>query len=159
MISFYPGPSRVHDEVPRYVKDAHHDGILSMNHRSDTFVKMSEKTIGLLKRKLTIPRNYTVFFTSSATECWEIIAQSLIQTKSYHLYNGSFGQKWFDYTHRLHPNAEPLPFGIDEELDADQQDCNQEAHAGGHHGAPAPGASGRARDGGPARLAAHTGTK
>jgi phosphoserine aminotransferase len=118
MISFYPGPSRVHDEVPRYVKEAHQQGILSMNHRSDTFVKMSEKTIGLLKRKLNIPKAYTVFFTSSATECWEIIAQSLIQTKSYHLYNGSFGQKWFDYTHRLHPNAEPLPFGVDEELDA-----------------------------------------
>ncbi|MFD0999288.1 aminotransferase class V-fold PLP-dependent enzyme [Ohtaekwangia kribbensis] len=117
MISFYPGPSRVHDEIPKYVKDAFTAGIMSINHRSDDFVSMSEKTIKLLKQKLNIPRNYTVFFTSSATECWEIIAQSIVTDKSYHLYNGSFGQKWFDYTKRIHPFAEPLPFDVNEKLD------------------------------------------
>ena len=117
MISFYPGPSRVHDEIPKYVKDAFAAGIMSINHRSDDFVSMSEKTIKLLKQKLNIPRNYTVFFTSSATECWEIIAQSVVTDKSYHLYNGSFGQKWFDYTKRIHPLAEPLPFDVNEKLD------------------------------------------
>ncbi len=117
MISFYPGPSRVHDEIPKYVKDAFAAGIMSINHRSDDFVSMSEKTIKLLKQKLNIPRNYTVFFTSSATECWEIIAQSVVTDKSYHLYNGSFGQKWFDYTKRIHPLAEPLPFNVNEKLD------------------------------------------
>lgn len=117
MISFYPGPSRVHDEIPKYVKDAFSAGIMSINHRSDDFVSMSEKTIKLLKQKLNIPRNYTVFFTSSATECWEIIAQSVVTDKSYHLYNGSFGQKWFDYTKRIHPLAEPLPFDVNEKLD------------------------------------------
>src|SRR5690349_14915861 len=117
MISFYPGPSRVHDEIPSYVKDAHKLGIMSINHRSEGFVKMSEKTIRLLKQKLSIPKNYTVFFTGSATECWEIIAQSLITEKSYHLYNGSFGQKWFDYTKRIHPLATPLPFDLNERLD------------------------------------------
>jgi phosphoserine aminotransferase len=120
MISFYPGPSRVHDEIPRYVKDAAKLGIMSINHRSDEFVKISERTIKLLKTKLGIPKNYTVFFTSSATECWEIIAQSLITDKSYHLYNGSFGQKWFDYTRRLHPGAMPMPFETEHALDPSQ---------------------------------------
>jgi phosphoserine aminotransferase len=44
MISFYPGPSRIYDAVPRYVKEAAAEGILSMNHRSDEFMKMSKKT-------------------------------------------------------------------------------------------------------------------
>jgi phosphoserine aminotransferase len=117
MISFYPGPSRVHDEIPKYVKDAYKLGIMSINHRSAGFVKMSEKTIGLLKKKLGIPKDYTIFYTSSATECWEIIAQSLITEKSYHIYNGAFGQKWFDYTKRLHPNAEGISFQVNEVLD------------------------------------------
>lgn len=117
MISFYPGPSRVHREIPAYVRDAYTQGIMSINHRSDAFVDMSKRTIGLLKTKLGIPKNYTIFFTSSATECWEIIAQSLVTDKSYHLYNGSFGQKWFDYTKRLHPLAEPMPFNVNEPLD------------------------------------------
>ncbi len=118
MISFYPGPSRVHDAIPKYVKDAFNLGIMSINHRSDDFIKMSEQTIRLLKQKLNVPKNYTVFFTSSATECWEIIAQSVVTDKSYHLYNGSFGQKWFEYTKRIRPLAEPLPFDVNEKLEA-----------------------------------------
>lgn len=117
MISFYPGPSRVHNEIPEYVKDAYKAGVMSINHRSDDFVKLSELTISLLKQKLNIPKNYTVFFTASATECWEIIAQSLVTERSYHIYNGAFGQKWFDYTKRLHPLANPIPFDIEEKLD------------------------------------------
>lgn len=114
MISFYPGPSRIHDDIPRYVKEAAKKGILSINHRSDEFMHISEKTIGLLKKKLNIPDDYTLFFTSSATECWEIIAQSLVARRSYHLYNGSFGQKWYDYTKRICSGVRQYPFEREE---------------------------------------------
>jgi len=117
MISFYPGPSRVHDEIPRYVQDAHELGVMSINHRSDAFMAISERTVSLLKQRLNIPSDYTIFYTSSATECWEIIAQSLITDKSYHVYNGAFGQKWHEYTHRLHSGATAVPFGVEEKLD------------------------------------------
>jgi phosphoserine aminotransferase len=116
MISFYPGPSRVHDDIPIYVKEAFKKGILSINHRSDEFMKISENTIGLLKKKLDIPKGYTVYYTSSATECWEIIAQSLITKKSYHLFNGSFGEKWFEYTKRICSGARNYVFDKDETL-------------------------------------------
>jgi len=117
MISFYPGPSRVHDEIPKYVKDAYKKGILSMNHRSPEFMELCKTTVSILKEKLDIPESYTVFFTSSATECWEIIAQSLITEKSLHIFNGAFGEKWFDYTQRLVPGAEAYPFDADSKLD------------------------------------------
>jgi phosphoserine aminotransferase len=117
MISFYPGPSRVYDSIPQYVKDAHKAGILSVNHRSDDFMAMSKRTITLLRQKLAIPKTYTVFFTSSATECWEIIAQSLYDNGSYHLFNGAFGEKWFDYTRRLHPQAVSLSFDVNSSPD------------------------------------------
>lgn len=116
MISFYPGPSRIYDDVPEYVKDAYTKGILSMSHRSPEFVELSKKTISLLKDRLNIPKNFTVFFTSSATECWEIIAQSLIIKKSTHVYNGAFGEKWFGYTKRLRPNCQSHKFAIDQLL-------------------------------------------
>lgn len=117
MISFYPGPSRVHDEIPKYVSDAYKLGIMSINHRSEEFMKMSERTINLLKKKLNIPKSFTIFFTSSATECWEIIAQSLVIEKSHHLYSGSFGQKWLDYTKRLKPAAEGFSFDPEIRID------------------------------------------
>jgi len=116
MISFYPGPSRVHDEIPEYVKDAFKAGILSINHRSEEFMKISERTIELLKSRLEIPHDYTIFYTTSATECWEIIAQSLIDKSSFHLFNGAFGKKWYEYTKKLCSGAASHSFGHDELL-------------------------------------------
>ncbi len=114
MISFYPGPSRVHDGIVGYVKDAFKAGILSVNHRSDEFMRLSEKTIALLKEKLRIPEDYTILYTTSATECWEIIAQSIADKKIHHFFNGAFGKKWFEYTHRLRSSAIPHPFDPNE---------------------------------------------
>ena len=114
MISFYPGPSRVHDKIPKYVRVAHKKGIMSMNHRSPEFIELSKRTIALLKDRLTIPKEYSVFYTSSATECWEIIAQSVVEKSSIHVFNGAFGEKWFDYTKRLRPEAQSLPFDLNE---------------------------------------------
>jgi phosphoserine aminotransferase len=120
MISFYPGPSRVYDDIPKYVKDAQAKGILGMNHRSGEFMAMMKKTVTLLKQKLSIPKDYTILFTSSATECWEIVAQSWVTNKSFHLYNGAFGQKWYDYTYRLKTGATALPFGRETVLNPGQ---------------------------------------
>jgi phosphoserine aminotransferase len=101
MITFYPGPSKVYPQIGKYTQEAVEQGILSQNHRSPAFVELSRETINLLKQKLAIPTDYWVFYTSSATECWEIIAQSLIQQRSYHIYNGAFGEKWAKYTQKL----------------------------------------------------------
>lgn len=126
MISFYPGPSRVHDEVPEYVKDAYDRGILSVNHRSQTFMDICEKTMSLLKSRLSIPADYTILFTSSATECWEIIAQSLTVQSSTHFYNGAFGRKWFEYTSRLVRGATSHPFSENELLDVESITVNED---------------------------------
>lgn len=119
MTSFYPGPSRVHDSIPRWTAEAARKGVLSMNHRSPAFMKLVEETVGLLREKLRVPKTYTVFFVSSATECWEIIAQSLIREGSTHIYNGAFGEKWFSYTKRLHPATHGIAFGLQDALSVD----------------------------------------
>jgi len=117
MISFYPGPSRVYDEIPKYVRAAHRKGIMSMNHRSDEFIRLCEKTVGLIKEKLAVPKNYKVLFLTSATECWEVITQSLIASGSHHIYNGAFGEKWFDYTRKLRSDAQGYNFDREEIID------------------------------------------
>lgn len=114
MISFYPGPSKIYPQVREFMLEAYDSGILSSNHRSTEFISLSEETISLMKEKLNIPQDYTVFYTSSATECWEIIGQSFISLNSFHIYNGAFGKKWLDYRNRLNPNSSGHSFGIDE---------------------------------------------
>ncbi|MDX1630188.1 MAG: alanine--glyoxylate aminotransferase family protein, partial [Fulvivirga sp.] len=126
MISFYPGPSRVHEKIPKYVKEAYDQGILGINHRSSEFMDISASAIALLKEKLFIPEDYTVFFTSSATECWEIIAQSLIDSISYHFYNGAFGQKWFEYTRKLNPKCIGYRFNVEDALKIGNLDLSME---------------------------------
>jgi len=127
MISFYPGPSRVYRQIPDYVKDAYQEGVLSINHRSPEFMAMAENTIVLLKEKLEIPEDYWIFFTSSATECWEIISQSLVQKKSFHIYNGAFGKKWWQYAQKLQTEATGYEFSVNEVLNTESLKVDNDA--------------------------------
>jgi phosphoserine aminotransferase len=116
MLSFYPGPSKVYPDVKDYLALAYDEGILSIPHRSDRFVQMSRSAVGLLRKKLNIPQDYYIYFVSSATECWEILAQSLTRHKSYHLYNGAFGVKWLDYARKIRPESTGARFDLNEEI-------------------------------------------
>lgn len=126
MISFYPGPSRVYDTVPTYIKDAYKQGIISVNHRSPEFMQLYHKVKKLLKEKLNVPEDYHVVFTSSATECWEIISQSLISEYCYHFYNGAFGEKWFNYTKKLVPIAMGYKYDMNKMLNLKELDLSSE---------------------------------
>ena len=116
MLNFYPGPSKVYPEVRTYLTDAYDEGMLGTPHRGEQFVQLSRATVGLLKRKLNIPQDYFIFFTSSATECWEILTQSLTTRKSFHIYNGSFGEKWMQYAQKLRPASEGHMFDVNEPM-------------------------------------------
>lgn len=112
--NFYPGPSKIYPQVAGYFQEAMESGILERNHRSKAFQELFSDTKILLKSKLNIPLDYEIVMVSSATECWEIIAQSFIQHKSYHFFNGAFGEKWCNYTRKIHPKAEAISFGLEE---------------------------------------------
>jgi phosphoserine aminotransferase len=95
--------------------DAYSEGILSINHRSDGFMQMIADLKEVLHTRLDIPEHYRIVFTSSATECWEIIAQSLTIEKSQHFYNGAFGEKWKNRAHAL-IDVHATPFDLNEVL-------------------------------------------
>ncbi len=118
MFNFYPGPSKLYSQVRSYLTDAYDSGILSMNHRSNDFVSLSKSTVLLLKAKLNIPQEYSIFFVSSATESWEIIAQSLTQKGSLHIFNGAFGQKWAEYSQKIHQKTASFSFNLQEIVEA-----------------------------------------
>lgn len=114
-LSFYPGPSRVYSRVPEYVLEAYSGGIMSINHRSKRFRKMVGELREVLFDRQGIPSDYSVIFTSSATECWEIIAQSLTRNESQHFFNGAFGAKWHAWASRL-TNAKAVSFDMEDTL-------------------------------------------
>lgn len=117
MTTFYPGPSQIYPEVADYMQDAFNSGILLQNHRSEQGMALLKETVALLREKLNIPDNYTIYFTTSGTECWEIIGQSLPAENYLHFTNGGFGQKWFEYSKKLAvKNCESITYGINEVL-------------------------------------------
>jgi phosphoserine aminotransferase len=97
MINFYPGPSKIYKYVEELLINSYKSGILERNHRSTLFMNLLKETVELLKEKMNIPLDYEVIFTSSATECWEIVAQSFLHGNVQFAYNGAFGKKWFKY--------------------------------------------------------------
>lgn len=119
-ISFYPGPSRVYSSVNEYIYEAYKDGIMSMNHRSPEFMEMMSSAKKHARLNLNIPEEYEIMFVSSATETWEIIAQSLIKETSQHFYNGAFGEKWADYTEKLGRKVIRTEFDLNAELPLDK---------------------------------------
>jgi phosphoserine aminotransferase len=120
MITFAPGPSKVYDAVPQYLQDAYAQGILSANHRSAIFMNLYRDTEQLFREKLQVPADFTLLFTSSATESWEIISQSLVEHSSYHLYSGSFGKKWLEYAQYILPATQEQKLGANESIPVDQ---------------------------------------
>ncbi len=122
MITFAPGPSKVFDALPKYLQDAYETGILSANHRSAVFMDLYQETETLMREKLHVPDDYKLLFTSSATENWEIISQSLVQSASFHIFSGSFGKKWYEFANYIEPKTEALKIDADQEIDVKNLD-------------------------------------
>lgn len=116
MISFYPGPSKLTDHIEQYLADAVKSGILSINHRQEEFVRLVEATVLGLKEYLKVPKEYEVYFVNSATECWYIIGNSIVDDSVAHLYNGDFGKKWSDVDKNLGHNTLDIRFDINKEI-------------------------------------------
>lgn len=112
MITFYPGPSKVYPNIGTYMQEAFTDGVLSINHRSPQCMALTQSVITAIHQKLNVPAQYSIYFISSATEAWEIIAQSLTKHESIHYYNGDFGKKWAEYAKRLLPAVKTIKFDV-----------------------------------------------
>ena len=117
MITFAPGPSKVYDALPQYMQDAYDQGILSANHRSGAFMHLYQETEELMRDKLHMPDDYKLLFTSSATENWEIISQSIVEQSSFHIYSGSFGKKWAEFAKHIIPTTGSLKLEANQALD------------------------------------------
>ena len=89
-----PGPSQLYFTVETHLKQALKQNIPSISHRSKAFEMINQQTQEHLRDLLNIPDNFQIFFTASATEVWERIAQNLVINESHHLVNGAFSKRF-----------------------------------------------------------------
>jgi len=126
MLTFAPGPSKVYDALPTYLQDACAAGILSANHRSAAFMNLYQQTEALMREKLHVPEDYKLLFTSSATENWEIISQSIVESASFHIYSGSFGKKWIEFAKYIIPSSNGMKIDASQAIDVENLDIPEE---------------------------------
>jgi phosphoserine aminotransferase len=102
---FTPGPSQLYFTVEEHLKTALKNDIPSISHRGSTFETIYKSCTENIKSLLNLPKDYHVFFMSSATEIWERIGQNLIEFESFHLVNGAFSAKFQSIVSNLNKTA------------------------------------------------------
>jgi len=112
-IYFTPGPAELYPTVNQHLQTAMDEQIGSISHRSQKFRDIYRFTDEQLRTLMNIPASHGIFFTGSASEVWERILLNCVEHESFHLVNGSFSRKFYDYAQSLHKFAhiEEKPFG------------------------------------------------
>ena len=93
-IFFTPGPSQLYFTVEEHLKKALKENIGSISHRSSQFKDIYKDADNGLRTLLGIPDNFSIVFTSSATEIWERTIQGCVIDNSLHFVNGAFSSKF-----------------------------------------------------------------
>lgn len=112
-VYFTPGPSALYFTAEHHIKYALKHGIASISHRSKQFEDIFKAAETNLRELLSLPENYQLVFTNSATEIWEKMTDSFINKRSLHLVNGAFSKKFYSVVTNLHKEADILesPWG------------------------------------------------
>ena len=102
---FTPGPSGLYYTVEQHAKTALKSGIASITHRGSQFKDIYEQVDTNLRELLSLPDNYTILFTNSATEVWDLSTESLVDQKSLHIVNGAFSEKFYKVVNNSNKEA------------------------------------------------------
>jgi phosphoserine aminotransferase len=107
-IYFTVGPTEIYPEVKKIMLKAFDDKIFSLSHRGREFTDINYHTEKELKKLMSIPDNFYVFYVGSATEAMERIIQNLAGKKSFHFINGYFAERFFNIAKQL----KKIPYSI-----------------------------------------------
>jgi phosphoserine aminotransferase len=110
---FTPGPAELYPSVGQHVQTALTEQLGSISHRSQKFRDIYKFTASQLRILMNIPETHAILFLGSANEIWERLLMSCVEHESYHLVNGSFSRKFYDFSLELHKYAHKFekPFG------------------------------------------------
>lgn len=105
---FTAGPAELYPKFEEFLQQAVDEQIGSISHRSGQYKKIHQHADEQLRQLLQIPSESAIMFTGSASEIWERILLNLVEHESYHLVNGSFSKKFYEYALNLKKYAHQL---------------------------------------------------
>ena len=104
-VYFTPGPAELFPTVEKHIQTALAEQIGSISHRSQKFRDIYKFTVTQLRMLMNIPESHAIFFMSSATEIWERLVMNCVAWESFHLVNGSFSRKFYEFSVELRKHA------------------------------------------------------
>ncbi len=112
-VFFTPGPAQLYPTFEKHLGVAVREQLGSISHRSKQFRTIYRHADEQLRTLLNIPASHAVLFTGSATEVWERAIQNGAGRETFHLVNGSFSKRFYEFATELGKNAHKAeaPFG------------------------------------------------
>jgi phosphoserine aminotransferase len=98
---FTPGPAQLYPTFEKHLRTFVEKQLGSVSHRSQTYRELHAATVTQLRTLLNVPDSHAILFLGSASEIWERILLSLVREESFHLVNGSFSKKFYQYAEAL----------------------------------------------------------
>lgn len=105
---FTPGPAQLYPTFEKHLQTFVTDQLGSISHRSQQYRDLHKFTVDQLRVLLNVPDTHAILFLWSASEAWERILFSCVELESFHLVNGSFSKKFYDYSNSLNKYAHKL---------------------------------------------------
>jgi phosphoserine aminotransferase len=113
---FTPGPAQLYPTFEKHLKTFVTEQLGSVSHRSQQYRDLHKFTVEQLRELLNVPDTHAILFLGSASEIWERILFSCVELESFHLVNGSFSKKFYDYSIGLnkyaHKQEKPMGEGF-----------------------------------------------
>lgn len=117
---FTAGPAALYPTFEKHLQDAVNEQIGSISHRSGAYKKIHQHTDEQLRQLFNIPAESAIMFAGSASEIWERILLNLVELESFHLINGSFSKKFYEYAISLKKYAHKLEKPLGEGFSYDE---------------------------------------
>jgi phosphoserine aminotransferase len=105
---FTPGPAQLYPTFEKHLQTFVANQLGSISHRSQQYRDLHKFTVDQLRVLLNVPDSHAILFLGSASEAWERILFSCVELESFHLVNGSFSKKFYDYSNALNKYAHKL---------------------------------------------------
>lgn len=117
MLHFTVGPSQVYPTLYKHLQKAMKEDVPSMSHRGSEFKKLYRQVEENLKKLLGIPKEYEIYFVSSALEAFERSLMGTVERVSLHILTGSFGKAWYKFASDLGKKPQKVEVEAGEGID------------------------------------------
>lgn len=112
-IFFTVGPAHMYPTVQHHVATFFTKQLGSVSHRSTEFRVLHNHTVEQLRLLMGIPPEFEIYFSGSASELWERIIINCVRKESYHVVQGAFAKRFYEYALEVgkHPTCTKVPNG------------------------------------------------